>query len=340
MLEANPRASRTVPFVAKATGRAAGQGRRPGHAGCDDRASCATRACCRRWATAAPCRSTRRSRSRRRSCRSSGSAPQEGRAVDSVLGPEMRSTGEVMGIDSNFGAAFAKTQMGAPVAGCRRRGGSSSRSPTATSAAMIFPLMRLADLGFELLVHAWHRRRAAPQRRLGRGGPQAQRGPRAERRAHDRADDRGRRGRHGRQHARGQRRPSGRLRHPNRRDEHGSPYHHDDPAARCRRARASSRPAARPCGLPPCRSTRRRWTWRRARRRRCRNVRRRLRWRRNGCDRMNDIERARRAGVFTQRARWPRTSPRAPITGSSWKCRRSPRWRGPGSSWHSRSAAS
>jgi carbamoyl-phosphate synthase large subunit len=36
--------------------------------------------------------------------------------VDPILGPEMRSTGEVMGIDSNFGAAFLKSQMAAGVA--------------------------------------------------------------------------------------------------------------------------------------------------------------------------------------------------------------------------------
>ena len=32
--------------------------------------------------------------------------------VDTVLGPEMRSTGEVMGLDRNFGIAFAKSQLG------------------------------------------------------------------------------------------------------------------------------------------------------------------------------------------------------------------------------------
>ena len=35
-----------------------------------------------------------------------------GRGVDTVLGPEMRSTGEVMGIDSVFGTAYAKSQAG------------------------------------------------------------------------------------------------------------------------------------------------------------------------------------------------------------------------------------
>ncbi|MHB1912691.1 MAG: carbamoyl-phosphate synthase large subunit, partial [Acidimicrobiales bacterium] len=42
--------------------------------------------------------------------------------VDTVLGPEMRSTGEVMGIDSTFGLAFAKSQIAAgnrlPASGC------------------------------------------------------------------------------------------------------------------------------------------------------------------------------------------------------------------------------
>ncbi len=33
--------------------------------------------------------------------------------VDTILGPEMRSTGEVMGLDANFGRAFAKSQIGA-----------------------------------------------------------------------------------------------------------------------------------------------------------------------------------------------------------------------------------
>ena len=37
----------------------------------------------------------------------------EGLAVDSVLGPEMRSTGEVMGFDETFPLAFAKSQAGA-----------------------------------------------------------------------------------------------------------------------------------------------------------------------------------------------------------------------------------
>jgi carbamoyl-phosphate synthase large subunit len=74
----------------------------------------------------------------------------DGVNVDTVLGPEMRSTGEVMGIDSTFGAAFAKAQAGAG-------------TPLPTSgkvfvsvagrdkAAMVFPVKRAARLGFEIL---------------------------------------------------------------------------------------------------------------------------------------------------------------------------------------------
>ena len=35
--------------------------------------------------------------------------------VDTILGPEMKSTGEVMGLDTDFGRAFAKSQIGGGV---------------------------------------------------------------------------------------------------------------------------------------------------------------------------------------------------------------------------------
>ena len=47
--------------------------------------------------------------------------------VDIILGPEMRSTGEVMGIDDSFPMAFAKSQMAANSAAAARRARSSSR---------------------------------------------------------------------------------------------------------------------------------------------------------------------------------------------------------------------
>src|SRR5699024_9366694 len=74
----------------------------------------------------------------------------EGAGVDSLLGPEMKSTGEVMGIDVSFGQAFAKSQSGAygslPTAG---RVFVSVANKDKRS--LVFPVKRLADLGFEIL---------------------------------------------------------------------------------------------------------------------------------------------------------------------------------------------
>ena len=76
-------------------------------------------------------------------------ADSRGEGVDTVLGPEMRSTGEVMGIDEVFGTAYAKSQSAAygslPVKG---RAFVSVTSKDKRS--MIFPVKRLADLGFEI----------------------------------------------------------------------------------------------------------------------------------------------------------------------------------------------
>ncbi|HSI26103.1 MAG TPA: carbamoyl-phosphate synthase large subunit, partial [Aeromicrobium sp.] len=112
VLEANPRASRTVPFVSKATAtplakaaarlmlgetiadlRKAGVLPETGDGGrLPDSAPVAVKEAVMPF-------------SRFRTY--------EGTYVDTVLGPEMRSTGEVMGIDSGFGTAFAKSQAGA-----------------------------------------------------------------------------------------------------------------------------------------------------------------------------------------------------------------------------------
>jgi carbamoyl-phosphate synthase large subunit len=74
----------------------------------------------------------------------------EGHGVDSLLGPEMKSTGEVMGIDAAFGQAFAKSQAAAygslPTSG-RVFVSVANRDKR----AMVFPVKRLADLGFEVL---------------------------------------------------------------------------------------------------------------------------------------------------------------------------------------------
>ncbi|MEQ8747807.1 carbamoyl-phosphate synthase large subunit [Pyruvatibacter sp.] len=70
--------------------------------------------------------------------------------VDTILGPEMRSTGEVMGLDKSFGVAFAKSQLG---------GG--TKVPTSGTAfvsvkdsdkdRIVSPARELCDMGFKLL---------------------------------------------------------------------------------------------------------------------------------------------------------------------------------------------
>jgi len=74
----------------------------------------------------------------------------EGRGVDHILGPEMRSTGEVMGIDAAFGTAFAKSQAAA-YGGLPTKGAVFVSMANRDKRAMIFPMKRLADLGFQVL---------------------------------------------------------------------------------------------------------------------------------------------------------------------------------------------
>ena len=74
----------------------------------------------------------------------------DGKQVDTVLGPEMKSTGEVMGLDSDFGTAFAKAQAAAfgslPTSG-RVFVSMANRDKR----HMIFPIKVLSDHGFEIL---------------------------------------------------------------------------------------------------------------------------------------------------------------------------------------------
>jgi carbamoyl-phosphate synthase large subunit len=74
----------------------------------------------------------------------------DGMGVDTVLGPEMRSTGEVMGIDEVFGTAYAKSQQAA-YGSLPTRGRAFVSVANRDKRAMIFPVKRLADLGFEIL---------------------------------------------------------------------------------------------------------------------------------------------------------------------------------------------
>jgi carbamoyl-phosphate synthase large subunit len=99
VLEVNPRASRTVPFVAKATGVPVAKigalvmaGRRLGTFDLDDSAI-----------------------NRHVAVKEAVFPFNRFPNVDVILGPEMKSTGEVMGLDSSFERAFAKAQLGAGV---------------------------------------------------------------------------------------------------------------------------------------------------------------------------------------------------------------------------------
>jgi carbamoyl-phosphate synthase large subunit len=74
----------------------------------------------------------------------------EGHVVDSVLGPEMRSTGEVMGIDSNFPKAFAKSQEAA-YGGLPSSGAVFVSVADRDKRAIVLPILRLSQLGFEIL---------------------------------------------------------------------------------------------------------------------------------------------------------------------------------------------
>ena len=149
VLEANPRASRTAPFVSKATGvplaKAAARimlgatHRRPagrGHA--------ARRGRRRRPAADAPLAVKEAVLPFKRFRTATG------RSVDALLGPEMRSTGEVMGIDEDFPRAFAKSQTAA-YGGLPPSGRVFVSIANADKRAMILPVKRLADLGFEVL---------------------------------------------------------------------------------------------------------------------------------------------------------------------------------------------
>ena len=77
-------------------------------------------------------------------------ATKEGRFVFSLLGPEMRSTGEVMGIDTNFPSAFAKSQAAAgsslPLAGTVFISVADRDKPQ-----IVLPVRRLAQLGYRIL---------------------------------------------------------------------------------------------------------------------------------------------------------------------------------------------
>ncbi|HEU0156518.1 MAG TPA: carbamoyl-phosphate synthase large subunit [Stellaceae bacterium] len=139
VLEVNPRASRTVPFVAKATGvpyaKVAARlmaGERLPHA------------------NPSPHAGEGREGAAHVAVKEAVFPFARFPGVDLILGPEMKSTGEVMGIDTDFGRAFAKSQLASgtnlPLEGCvfvsvRDR----------DKAALIEPCRRLVEMGFSLV---------------------------------------------------------------------------------------------------------------------------------------------------------------------------------------------
>ena len=70
--------------------------------------------------------------------------------VDTILGPEMKSTGEVMGIDQELGGAFAKSQAGGGFA-LPLSGTIFISVADKDKRSIVFPAKRLADLGFRLI---------------------------------------------------------------------------------------------------------------------------------------------------------------------------------------------
>jgi carbamoyl-phosphate synthase large subunit len=148
VLEANPRASRTVPFVSKALGIPLAKAASLVMIGRSIRELVASGLLPVQDGSVVPMDAPvavkeavlpfKRFRTR------------EGNIVDSVLGPEMRSTGEVMGIDSNFPKAFAKSQEAA-YGGLPASGSVFVSVADRDKRAIILPVLRLSQLGFEIL---------------------------------------------------------------------------------------------------------------------------------------------------------------------------------------------
>ncbi len=133
VLEVNPRASRTVPFVAKATGQPIAKFAARLMAG-ESLKSLAIK----------------KNRGKHVAVKEAVFPFARFPGVDVILGPEMRSTGEVMGLDRDFGRAFAKSQLGAgskvPVDGAVFVSVKDS-----DKAHMVKPIKRLLELGFKVV---------------------------------------------------------------------------------------------------------------------------------------------------------------------------------------------
>ncbi|MCB9957719.1 MAG: carbamoyl-phosphate synthase large subunit [Rhodospirillaceae bacterium] len=133
ILEVNPRASRTVPFVAKATGVPI--------------AKIAARVMAGEPLAGF---NLRHARPRHTAVKEAVFPFNRFPEVDTLLGPEMKSTGEVMGLDLDFGHAFAKSQLGAGVD--LPQEGTVFLSVRDVDKPAVVPIAdKLADLGFALI---------------------------------------------------------------------------------------------------------------------------------------------------------------------------------------------
>jgi carbamoyl-phosphate synthase large subunit len=133
VLEANPRASRTAPFVAKAIGRPIAAAAAKVMAG-------------EKLATLKLDRPVKQHIAVKEAVFPFARFP----GVDPILGPEMRSTGEVMGLDESFAAAFAKSQIAAGSA-LPTKGAVFISVKDSDKAAMEPLAQKLIELGFTIL---------------------------------------------------------------------------------------------------------------------------------------------------------------------------------------------
>ncbi|WP_068492751.1 carbamoyl-phosphate synthase large subunit [Pseudoclavibacter helvolus] len=147
VLEANPRASRTVPFVSKALGTQLAKAAARVMTGVSIAELKAEGLLREQDGTHQPASSPvavkeavlpfKRFRTK------------DGRIVDSLLSPEMRSTGEVMGIDTDFPTAFAKSQLAA-YGGLPKSGTVFVSVSDRDKRAIVLPVAKFVELGFSI----------------------------------------------------------------------------------------------------------------------------------------------------------------------------------------------
>ena len=134
VLEVNPRASRTAPFVAKATGIPI--------------AKIAARVMAGEKLASFDLKP--RARHAHIAVKEAVFPFARFPGVDLILGPEMKSTGEVMGLDADFGHAFAKAQLGSGTV-LPLKGAVFVSVRNRDKRAMIAPCKRLLEMGFNLM---------------------------------------------------------------------------------------------------------------------------------------------------------------------------------------------